>query len=301
MVWDNGLVVVVVPPSGTVAFLFSDVVGSTRRWVDDSVGMRSALQTHDGVMGSVIIAHGGYVFSTAGDSFAAVFRSVPEALDCAAAVQHGLHSAAWVGEPILVRVGVHVGEADERDGDYFGSEVSRTARVMGVAHGGQVVLTEAARLLAGAVDVISLGQVMLKDFPEPALLHQLVVDGLMNEFPALQTADGGRGNLRPVRSAMVGRERELQRCGRMLDESRLVTVTGVGGVGKSRLAHRLAEEAAVEADGAWFIELAAAGDEESVLHTVIAGLGVEVSAGRTPVDAIVDSLRAPGVPVGPCW
>jgi class 3 adenylate cyclase len=135
-----------VPPSGTVTFLFTDVVASTRRWVDDPVGMRAALKTHDEVMRSAIAVHGGYVFSTAGDSFAAAFGSVPDALGSAAEAQLGLHSTPWASDPILVRMGVHVGEADERDGDFFGSEVSRTARVMGVAHGGQVVLRRACLL-----------------------------------------------------------------------------------------------------------------------------------------------------------
>jgi len=282
----------IVPPSGTVTFLFTDVEGSTRRWVEDQAAMRAALAVHDELMRSVITAHGGYVFSTAGDSFAAAFGSVARALECAAAAQLGLLSASWVGDPMAVRMGVHVGETDERGGDYFGREVSRAARVMGVANGGQVLLTEAVRSLAPAAAVRSLGEVLLRDFPDPVGVHQLVIDGAGNDFPELRSARRAVGNLRSIPSALVGREQEILRCARLLDESRLVTVTGVGGVGKTRVAHRLAEEAALEEDGAWFIELAAAFDRESVLSAVVSGLGVRVSAGQETVDSIVDSLRA---------
>jgi predicted ATPase len=153
-------------------------------------------------------------------------------------------------------------------------------------------LTEAARLLAGSADTKPLGEVELKDFPEPETVHQLVIDGLRNDFPELRTARRAIGNVRSIPSLLVGRLPELQRCARLLDESRLVTITGLGEVGKTRLAHRLAEEAALEDDGAWFVELAATGGEASVLLAVVAGLGLQVAAEQDIGEAIVDSLRS---------
>lgn len=162
--------------------MFTDVEGSTRLWLADEASMAASLRVHDEVMRSVVEAHGGYVFSTAGDSFAVTFADAREAVACAAGLQEALAAAVWPGPVLPVRIGLHRGTADERDGDFFGSVVSTAARVEAAAHGGQTVCSEMVRVAVDRDDLVDLGVHRLRDVAEPVSLFQ-IGDG---EFPALR-------------------------------------------------------------------------------------------------------------------
>ena len=211
-------------PSGTVTFLFTDVEGSTRLWAADKDAMSASLFVHDAILREAIEGNGGYVFTTAGDSFAAAFGRASDAVRAATESQRALINASWPGPVLKVRMGLHLGEAEERGGDYFGPVVNTAARVEAAGHGGQVLLTDAVRTAAGATDVTDLGTRTLRDVAEPLRLFQLGTE----TFAPLRVVDPTTTNL-PVRpSRLIGRETELARVRGLLTESRLVTVTAVG-------------------------------------------------------------------------
>jgi class 3 adenylate cyclase len=166
---------VVAGPSGTLTFLFTDIEGSTRLWQLDEAAMRSAVACHDGVLRTVIADHGGTVFSSTGDGVAAAFDSASSAVKAALAAQAGLAEQAWpTPEPVRVRIGLHTGEAESRDGDYFGTTVNRAARVMAVGHGGQVLCSSAtASLVEADASFVDLGEHRLRDLDRPVHLFQV--------------------------------------------------------------------------------------------------------------------------------
>jgi predicted ATPase/class 3 adenylate cyclase len=253
---------VLVAPSGTVTFLFTDIEGSTRLWdsVPDAMGV--ALERHDAILRGAIEAHDGYVFATGGDGFAAAFVTSAAALGAAIDVQRGLTAEPWpAGAAISVRMGVHTGEAAERDGDYFGPALNRAARLMAVAHGGQVVCSQSTAALVGAdAKLQSLGEHRLRDLTAAESVFQ-VGDGV---FPPLRSVDAVPTNLPTLRTELIGRSDEVDVLTRLVTAERLVTLTGVGGVGKTRLALGVAAGIAARfSDGCWFVELAplASGDE----------------------------------------
>ena len=220
------------PPSGVVTFLFTDVEGSTRRWEADADGMRAALLAHDGVLRSAIEAHEGFLFSHTGDGVVAAFTSPRSAVDAAVAAQRALE--------LPVRMGIATGEAELRDGDYFGTVLNRAARVMAAGHGGQILLADSTAGLLSGVDLIDLGPRRLRDVPNPITMFQLRASGLSEDFPPLRTLDTSPGNLRPQTTSFIGRESELTDIVAAVRAHRLLTLTGVGGVGKTRLALEVA-------------------------------------------------------------
>jgi class 3 adenylate cyclase len=253
-------------PSGVVTFLFTDVEGSTRRWEADADGMRVALAAHDAVLRGAIEAHGGWLFKHTGDGVCAAFASPRSAVDAAVAAQRDL------GLP--VRMGIATGEAELREGDYFGAVLNRAARVMAAGHGGQVLLAESTAILLSGVDLVHLGLRRLRDVPTAVGVFQVRAAGLQTEFPPLRTQDVSPGNLRPAITSFIGRESELAEVKAALREHRLVTLTGMGGVGKTRLAVEVAGQLADEfPDGVWFFELAAVADPAAVPDAVAAVLG----------------------------
>jgi class 3 adenylate cyclase len=185
-------------PSGVVTFLFTDVEASTRRWEADADGMRAALAAHDKVLRTAIEAHDGFVFSHTGDGVVAAFASPRCAVDAAIAAQLELESP--------VRMGLATGEAESRDGDYFGAVLNRAARVMAAGHGGQILLADSTAGLLSGVDLLDLGPRRLRDVPTPVGVFQVRAEGLRAEFPPLRALDTTPGNLRPTTTSLIGRE-----------------------------------------------------------------------------------------------
>lgn len=272
------------PPSGVVTFLFTDVEGSTRRWEADADAMRKALAAHDEVLLSAIGAHGGWFFKHTGDGVCAAFASPISAVDAAVAAQRAL------GLP--VRMGLATGEAELRKGDYFGAVLNRTARVMAAGHGGQILLADSTAGLLSGVDLVDLGPCRLRDVPMPVGVFQVRADGLRAEFPPLRALDTSPGNLRHAATSFVGRESEVAEVHAAARAHRFVTLTGVGGVGKTRLALEVAARLADEfPDGVWFFELATVADPAVVPDAVAAVLGVARQPGKSVSESVVAALE----------
>jgi predicted ATPase/class 3 adenylate cyclase len=266
-------------PSGVVTFLFTDIEGSTRRWEADADAMRAALETHNEVLRETVAAHGGTVFNCTGDGMCSVFASPRAAVDAAVAAQRALE--------LPVRMGIATGEAELRGGEYFGTVLNRTARVMAAGHGGQILIDGATASLGGDVTLIALGPRRLRDIAKPVEVFQVAAPGLATDFPPLRTIDPTPGNIRPPTTSLVGREAELAELETVLKEHRLVTLTGVGGVGKTRLALELAFRVThIFPDGVWVIELASVGDPVAVPDAVAATLGVT----KQPMTSLTASL-----------
>jgi len=271
-------------PSGVVTFLFTDVEGSTRRWEADGEGMRAALAAHDDVLRSAIEAHGGFLFKHTGDGVCAAFASPGSAVDAAVAAQRALE--------LSVRMGIATGEAELREGDYFGAVLNRAARVMAAGHGGQILLAESTAGLLSGVDLADLGSRRLRDLPTAVELFQVRAAGLRTDFPPLRALDASPGNLRPQTTSFIGRESEVAEVQAAVKAHRLMTLTGVGGVGKTRLAVEVAARLADEfPDGVWFFELAAVTDPAAVPDAVAALLGITQQPGKTVTESVASALE----------
>jgi predicted ATPase len=267
-----------------VTFLFTDVEGSTHRWEADADAMRAALAAHDKVLRSAIKSHDGFLFKHTGDGVCAAFSSPKAAVDAAVAAQRELE--------LPVRMGIATGEAELRDGDYFGAVLNRAARVMTVGHGGQVLLADSTAGLLSGVDLLDLGPRRLRDVPMPVGVFQVRAAGLQTDFPALRVVDVTPGNLRSAVTSFIGRESEVDEVKAALHEHRLVTLTGVGGVGKTRLALEVASELTGEfPDGVWFFELAAVTDPAAVPDAVAAVLGITQQPSRTVGESVAAALE----------
>ncbi len=266
-----------------MTFLFTDVEGSTRRWEADADGMRAALAAHDEVLRAAIEAHGGWLFKHTGDGVCAAFASPRSAVGAAVAAQRKLE--------LPVRMGLATGEAEPREADYFGAVLNRAARVMATGHGGQILLAESTASLLSDVDLVDLGSRRLRDLPTAIGLFQVRAPGLRTDFPALRALDTSRGNLRPAVSSFIGRESEVAEVQAALKAHRLVTLIGVGGVGKTRLAIEVAARMADEfPDGVWFFDLAAVADPAAVPDAVSAVLGVAQQAGHSVSESVAAAL-----------
>ncbi len=271
-------------PSGVVTFLFTDIEGSTRRWEADPDGMRVALAAHDEVLREAVQAHGGWLFKHTGDGVCAAFSSPRAAVDAAIAAQRALD--------LPVRMGIATGEAELRGDDYFGAALNRTARLMAAGHGGQVLLDGVTAGLVSGVSLIALGARRLRDIAKPVDVFQVTAEGLRTEFPALKTADPAQGNLRARTTSFVGRELELADLTEALKAHRLLTLTGVGGVGKTRLALELAARVATGfPDGVWVVELASVVDPHAVPDAVAAVLGITQQSNCSLTESISVALE----------
>jgi predicted ATPase len=267
-----------------VTFLFTDIEGSTRRWEADAGAMRVALAAHDEVLRKAIEAHGGWLFKHTGDGVCAAFASPRSAVDAAVVAQRGLE--------LPVRMGLATGEAELREGDYFGAVLNRAARVMAAGHGGQILLAESTAGLLSGVDLVDLGPRRLRDLPMPVGVFQVRAAGLRVEFPPLRALDTSPGNLRPATTSLIGRESEVAELQAAVKAHRLVTLTGVGGVGKTRLALEVAAHLADEfPDGVWFFDLAAVADPAVVPDAVAAVLGIIQQPGKSVADSIAAALE----------
>jgi predicted ATPase/class 3 adenylate cyclase len=286
-------------PSGTVTFLLTDIEGSTRLWETHGVEMAQALARHDEIIAGAVGRTDGRLLKTRGegDSTFSVFARATDAIDAAVAFQHALATEAWPGHlDLRVRVAVHTGEAELRDGDYFGSAVSRAARLRALAHGGQVLVSNVTAAVGRSglppeVRLIDLGDHQLRDLAEPMRVFQLVHPELGADFPPLRSLSSLRGNLPRQVTSFVGRGRELKLIAELVQERPLVTLTGVGGVGKTRLGVQVAAEVMPDfPDGAWLCELAPVSDPGAVWQTLASSLGVLPSTGRPLQEVVLEYL-----------
>ncbi|MFL5805025.1 MAG: helix-turn-helix domain-containing protein, partial [Roseiflexaceae bacterium] len=284
-------------PSGTVTFLFTDVEGSTRLWEQHQEAMHQALARHDAILRQAIAAHSGHMFKTMGDAVYAAFASAPDALSAALAAQRALLIEDWgkVGA-LRVRMALHTGTAQAYAGDYIGLPLNRVARLLSAGHGGQILLSRATQELLRDdlppdLELRDLGQHQLKDLIRPEHLYQLVAPDLPANFPPLRTLDRHITNLPAQPTALIGREREVSSVRDILRRAsmRLVTLTGPGGTGKTRLALQVASELLDEfAHGVWFVNLAPIGDPALVIATIAQVLGLKESGSQS----FVESLKA---------
>jgi predicted ATPase/class 3 adenylate cyclase len=288
-------------PTGTVTLLFTDVEGSTRLWETEPDNMAQALRRHDELLRAAIGQAGGYVFKTVGDAFCAAFATPQAALEGALAAQRAITAEQWpTRRPIRVRMSLHTGVCEERDNDYFGPVVNRTARLEALAHGGQVLVSGAtAELLSESlpegVTLRDLGLHRLKDLGRPERVFQLEAGFLQPNFPALASLDNPElpNNLPGQLSAFVGREPELIQVHSLVASARLVTLTGSGGCGKTRLALQVAAELlGTASDGVWFVGLASLTEAERIPEAVAIALGFADQVGQQPLlEPLIDALR----------
>ena len=286
-------------PSGTVTLLFTDIEGSTRLWESEPERMAAALRRHDDLIRAAIEEAGGYVFKTVGDAFCAAFRTAGAAVASALSAQRALGSEDWATHrPLRVRMGLHTGMCEERDGDFFGPVVNRVARLEAVAHGGQIVLSGTtadlvSQSLGDDAGLLDLGYHRLKDLGTPEHVFQLEAPFLEAEFPPLASLDNPElpNNLPSVVNAFVGRERELSEVRALVGSARLVTLTGAGGSGKTRLALQVAAELLdTTSDGVWFADLAPVTDGAQIPVVVAAVLGLPDQCGPDLSEVVVDAL-----------
>jgi predicted ATPase/class 3 adenylate cyclase len=284
-----------------MTFLFTDIEGSTtllQRVGEDVYGR--ALAEHHALIRSSLAAHDGTELTMMGDGFFAAFSSPRACVAAVLAMQQALQSHSWPGggEPLRVRMGVHTGEAEQTTAGPVGLDVHRAARIAAVAHGGQILLSETAAALVrdflpDGTMLTDLGVHRLKDLGCPERIFQLTAPGLPSEFPALRSLGNPAllNNLPAELSAFVGRVAELKEILRLVDSSRLVTLTGPGGSGKTRLGLQTAAELLDEnADGVWLVELAAVTDADSVPGAIAGVLGVTAQPGRAVIDTLVSAL-----------
>jgi predicted ATPase/class 3 adenylate cyclase len=291
------------PPSrqsGTVTFLFTDIEGSTAGLTRLGDAAYSAvLEDHHRIIRSSLLAFGGVEQETRGDSFFAVFASPSSCVGAALQMQRELRAHDWpAGEELRVRMGIHTGEASEAPTGMVGYEVHRAARIAALGYGGQVLLSSSTMALVEdslppGASVLGLGSHRLKDLRRPEVIFQLTTDDLHEQFPPLRSLDNPQllHNLPELLSSFVGRETEVIEVRKLVETSRLVTLSGAGGSGKTRLAIQVAAEAVGDfADGVWLVELAPLADPELVTSTVASALGVREGPGRPLLETLVNAL-----------
>ena len=283
--------------TGTVTFLFSDIEGSTRLLRSLGDGWEPVLARHQALLRAAFEAEGGREAGTEGDSFFVAFPTAPGAVAAAVAAQRALAAEPWPDGAILrVRIGLHTGEAGFSTDSYVGLHVHRASRIASAGHGGQVLLSDATRSLVehalpDGVELRDLGEHRLKDLERPEHLWQLVVAGLQDEFPALASLDAVPNNLPTRLTTFLGREREMAEVEELLERSRLLTLTGPGGTGKTRLSLEIAGRSlAAYPDGVHFVELAAIFDPDLVPATIAHALGLADQGARSAVDRLIDHI-----------
>ncbi len=284
-------------PTGTITFLFTDIEGSTRLLQKFGDDYRQILTTHSEILREAIMSHSGIVVSTEGDSFFAVFTSPDEAIAATVDFQRRLEAHPWPdGASVRVRVGIHTGEGAIGGDNYIGIDVHRAARIGAAGHGGQVLVSNSTAVLVGdhlpnGVSLRSMGSHRLKDLTRPESLHQLLIDGLPNDFPPLKTLDFVPNNLPVELTSFVGRG-ELSAVLSHLDQARIVTLTGPGGTGKTRLSLQVAAELTGRfPDGVWFVPLAAIREPDLITSAVATTLGLQPS-GEDPDGRLAEYLRS---------
>lgn len=289
-------------PTGTVTFLFTDIEGSTDLWERDEQGARQVLVRHDEIIEGLVEEHEGMLVRPRGegDSRFAVFEMAPNSVEAAVAIQRAFDVEPWQTEaPLRIRMGLHTGNADLREGDYYGSAVNRCARVRSLGHGGQVLLsltTEqlAAGYLPDGVEAQDLGLHPLKGLKRPEQVFQLIITDLPSDFPPLKSQAGPKHSLPEQVTPFVGREAEVAAVRNLLSEdgARLVTLKGPGGMGKTRLAIEVAgQEAEAYADGARFVALAPLDSADQIVQAFLESLDLRPASKEDPRDFLLQHLR----------
>lgn len=285
-------------PSGTVTFLFTDIEGSTR--LVETLGdlYNDCLAAHSEIIEGAVAGSAGVVVNTEGDSYFCVFRKAANAVAAAVQIQEGMEAYPWPRDGELkVRIGIHTGEGVAGGRDYVGLDVHRAARIAAAGYGGQVLLSAETRALASrqlpeGVTIAGLGSFHLRDLDEPEIIYQLVVPGLISDFPALRSVGGRTHNLPAMPNRFIGRYEDLKAIEGQLRDTRLVTLIGPGGTGKTRLAlesgHRLLSEFP---DGVWLFELASLSDPRGIWQSLAASLRLREMPGTSPPRAVIDFLQ----------
>lgn len=285
-------------PAGTVTFLFTDIEGSTKLWEKHPDAMQAALARHDAILRGAIEKNRGCVFKTVGDAFCAAFPTALDGLNAALAAQRALNLESWGETRVKARMGLHTGSVEERDGDYFGRPLNRVARLFSTGHGGQTLLSLAtAELLRDNlpkdVTLRDLGEARLKDLERPEHIFQVIVPDLPADFPPLKTLDTLPNNLPIQLTSFVGREKEIEKIKRLLSHARLLTLTGAGGSGKTRLALQVAADMLEEfTNGVWFVELASLADAALIAQSVATNLRLQEQQGTSLEEVLKAYLRA---------
>jgi predicted ATPase/class 3 adenylate cyclase len=292
-------------PTGTVTFLFTDIEGSTRLWQQYPEPMKDALARHHGLLQQAIELTGGYVFQIVGDAFCAAFHTASEGVAAALAAQRALTPESWGATgPIRVRMALHTGRVDVQAGEYKSGEyisgltLSHTARLLSVAAGGQILLSSATQELVHndlppRVELRDLGRHRLRDLARGEHIYQVVAPDLPDAFPALKSLEVVPNNLPRQLTTFIGREREIAEAKRLLAETHLLTITGPGGSGKTRLSLEIAARLLAEyPDGVWLVEFAPLADPARVPQVLATALGLREEAGRPLLTTLVDYLRS---------
>jgi len=282
----------------TLTFLYTDIEGSTRLWEHQPEAMRQAVARHDQIMRLAITDNGGRVFRTVGDAFCAVFSAAPRALEAAVEAQRGLAQVQWQLEgPIRVRMALHTGEAVEQAGDYVGASLNHIGRLIAACHGGQIVLTlvtvELVRnQLPRGVQLADLGMHRFRDLIHPEHIFQADIDDLPGKFPPLKSLEVHPNNFPSLLTNFIGREQEMEMVRQLMDSTRLLTLTGPGGTGKTRLSLEVANQIVENfPDGAWLVELAPLSNPNLLNQTVAMVLNVREQPGRSLQDTLIEALR----------
>jgi predicted ATPase/class 3 adenylate cyclase len=292
------------PPTGTVTFFFSDIEGSTRLLERLGAAYADVLQRHREVMRRAFAEHGGIERGTEGDSFFVAFADAAGAVAAAADATKGLAAAAWpAGATVRVRIGMHTGEGRLVDGDYVGLDVHRAARIAAAGHGGQIVISQSTQILIEralplGASLQDLGEHHLKDLQAPEHLYQVVIDGLPGDFPPLRSLDRTVANLPAQLSTIVGRDGDVAAVRDLLHAARLVTITGPGGTGKTRLAQEVARDVVATpglpagATDVVFVPLQALMETDLIPIEILRALHLDVAAVRDPIERVVSHLAS---------
>lgn len=285
-------------PSGTVTFLFTDIEGSTRLWESSPELMRVSLARHDALVRQAIEDASGYVFKTVGDAFCAAFATATAAIEAATAAQLALVTEPWPPEtPISVRIAIHTGAVETRDNDYFGQPVNRVARLLSVGHGSQILISGVTKAMVASdlpkASVLRyLGSFRLKDIEQPEELWQVHTEGLPSDFPDLRTWADVPTNLTGDLTTFVGRRDMVVNIADLVQKHRLVTLTGTGGGGKSRLATEVARSLMSRfPDGVWLIELAELTDLDDIVRSIQSSLNLPAAAAAQGLTSLVQAIR----------
>ena len=286
-------------PTGTVTFLFTDIEGSTRMSQEYPEAMPALLRRHDEILAQSIQAHGGHIFRNIGDSFCAAFSSAMDAVSAALHAQRLLYDEPWTPAPVKVRMGLHTGTVQlSGEHEYSGyTTLALCQRVMSAGHGGQILLSSTVRelvrdLLPDESELLDLGERRLKDMLRPEHLYQLIASGLLTTFPPIKTLDSFPNNLPAQLTSFIGREKEISEVKQELSSHRLVTLTGSGGTGKTRLSLQVATELLDQfPEGIWFVELAPLSEPEIIPQAILSTIGINEQAGKPAIELLKEYLR----------